>query len=48
MLGLKLWDDRPRPVDCSIVIRSEFPLSLADEHPVLRLLRNARNNWSGT
>jgi len=47
VLGVKLWDDKSRPMDCPIVVRSEFPSSLADAHPVLRLLRNAWNNWSG-
>jgi hypothetical protein len=45
-LGVKLWDDTPRPVGCPIKIRAfEFPSSLMGEHPVLRLLGNAWNGW---
>jgi hypothetical protein len=46
VLGVKLWDDTPRPADRPIEFRKpEFPSSLVDEHPVLRLLGNAWRNW---
>jgi len=46
VLGVKLWDDTPRHADRPIEFRKpEFPSSLVDEHPVLRLLGNAWRNW---
>jgi hypothetical protein len=48
VLGIDLWDNTPRPPDRPIeIVKPEFPLSLANEHPVLRLLGNAWRNWSG-
>jgi hypothetical protein len=46
VLGVKLWDDTPRPVHCPIV-KPEFPSLLVDQQPVFRLLRNAWRSWSG-
>jgi len=46
MLGVKLWDDTPRPTDRPIEFnKPEFPSSLVDDHPVIRLLGNAWRNW---
>jgi hypothetical protein len=43
VLGVKLWEDIPRPENCPI-LRPEFPQLLVDQHPVFRVLENIWHN----
>ena len=45
VLGVKLWEDIPRPDNCPI-LRPEFPQLLVDQHPVFRVLENSWRNRS--